>query len=79
MCSLDEPYVLKTGGIVPKDYSSTSNQHVTSGGRTAEKARTEYYGQVDCKVLQRVIEYYRMDLDMFDYETSEFESLCVSE
>ena len=41
-----------------------------------ERVRKKYFSFLSCSSLQQLSELYKMDLELFDYDISEYKALC---
>ena len=81
MCSFfseEEPLVLEKLNTSSKDTKSRSDKIInpTKGGKTSDKIKKDFFGTLDCDFLQKVVDYYKMDIELFGYETDEHFSYC---
>ena len=49
--------------------------HHTNGG-PSPKYRFDFFKDVPCSIIERLIQHFSMDLEMFEYETNEFMDIC---
>ncbi len=57
------------------EISSITRLHLTQGGKT-EDFRAQFYRQIECRQIDGLVEMYKMDLEVFGYDTSLFYELC---
>ena len=73
----EEEYLLSWSGL--SEYVSSKDLptwiHHTHGGPTPEH-REEFFTDVPCSLLQELTQHFLMDLEMFQYDTKEFLTIC---
>jgi len=55
--------------------SDVSVVNPTSGGSSAN-VREEYFSLLPCDLLQKLVDKYQLDMEMFDYDAKDFLRLC---
>ena len=74
----DEEYVLKKSTLdqyLKLDYS----HYKTNGNSSVEDLRQKYFSDVPCSLLSKLIQVYKMDLEMFEYSVDDFKKTCSKE
>ena len=73
----EENYVLSETGL--NNHISSDDLpkwiHHTKGGSTPEH-RHEFFKDIPCSLIQQLTQHFLMDLEMFQYDTKEFMSIC---
>ena len=74
----DEEYVLKKSTLdqyLKLDYKNFK----TNGNSSVEDLRRKYFSDVPCSLLSKLIQVYKMDLEMFEYSVDDFKQNCSKE
>ena len=74
----DEEYVLKKSTLdqyLKLDYKNFK----THGNSSVEDLRRKYFSDVPCSLLSKLIQVYKMDLEMFEYSVEDFKKICSKE
>ena len=76
----DLAYILSRSGlgkyISSKDLSTWP--HHTKGGSTPER-RNEFFKDVSCTLVENLTQHFLMDLELFQYNATEFMNICKKE
>lgn len=70
----DSEFAMKYSGL--ETHAELKPVHETQTGKTDYKVLKKYYTEIKCALLQKIINYYQMDFDLFNYDYSEFYALC---
>ena len=74
----DEEYVLKKSTL--DQYLKLNYVHYkTNGNSSVEDLRRKYFTDVPCSLLSKLIQVYKMDLEMFEYSVDDFKKNCSKE
>ncbi len=74
--ALDEEFVF--GMTKLNRFAKFRLENPTKGGRTEEKIEY-FYSTITCKLLDKLILYYGMDMEMFNYDDKLFKNICQRE
>ena len=72
---MDEEFVLTQSKI--SQYIELKYRHYkTHEKKSEENLNKKYFSHIPCSLLSKLIQMYRMDLEMFDYSVDDFKNFC---
>jgi hypothetical protein len=69
----DEEYVFSKTNL--NRFAKFRLENPTKGGRTEEKIEY-FYSTIPCQMLDKLILFYGMDMEMFSYDDKLFKNIC---
>ncbi len=72
----DNDYVMTKSGM--SNLTMYEKAHVTKGGKSSgSDIRQIYFSQVQCSLLKKVYDYYKLDFELFDYKPDDYYKICA--
>ena len=69
----DEDYMMSTSGL--KELAEVEVLHVTDGGKSHSFIE-EFYSQISCQTLEKLVEIYFMDFELYEYDDKLYFKIC---